>query len=680
MFGLTVRTYDELFYTSKIKNSSMESNFITPEEGQLGVDFSAIHERERITYVYIVQKLPQKLPLEYRKRLRHACIEDTKMHFIDYCRPHTIDWDSHHMKGKLRVLEQVAKENNEKDRNAYNHHTNTDKFSRQKRIEESLVYLSEAEKDHERLLLKKSSLVLITGTRGKYFDESVMEFEREAKTLGIGLWRVMFNIPEIIRYFSPFVMENSFKAGKFIPTSVLTDEIAARSYAYEQGIIGRVGIIVGNDINNDRIVAKKFKLTSESAETVVITAETGGGKSNLVKELLIQLLGQSQYIATIMDIEGFEYIPLYNFIKNDYQAELINLAEGTGNYLDPVEIPPLTGIEDIDSDLFKFSKDFTVAVFTTIAGSAVDTDDFVLSYIKKAVGTFYKEMLGVDAYDNATWKRSRGYTLHDVYKVIKNMLQESIEEKHIHEKRLALEKLVGALSDYFEPTGSSADIFVKPISIANIITAKLVVCSFGMAGKSPSSIDRIRLALMQLFAANISHQRSIFAKAQGLFNIKLWEEFQRWGDFPNSENTIGVAVTGGRKLGDINIIITNDVRKLLENDRFSVLVNWSSMFIGAIADENVREQLCRRISYPQMKPEVDKITAAAKKEEDLSEEEKLRIIAGGTGENRYTYSFLTILDRSSVSVTKMVMQKEVVQSALFRTGVDTSKRTLESRQ
>ena len=55
------------------------------------------------------------------------------------------------------------------------------------------------------------------------------------------------------------------------------------------------------------------------------------------------------------------------------------------------------------------------------------------------------------------------------------------------------------------------------------------------------------MALAQLSAANISYIRSVFSKAQGKFNFKVWEEFQRWGAFPGSATTIKTAITGGRK-------------------------------------------------------------------------------------------------------------------------------------
>jgi hypothetical protein len=183
-----------------------------------------------------------------------------------------------------------------------------------------------------------------------------------------------------------------------------------------------------------------------------------------------------------------------------------------------------------------------------------------------------------------------------------------------------------------------------------------------MAGKSPQSIDEVQLALMQLGAAQLSHQRSVFSKAAGKFNFKLWEEFQRWGKFPDSDKTLGVAITGGRKLGDVNIIITNVVKELLDDDRFGIFGNITSFLAGAIGDEKVRIDLCDRLSVPNMKKEMDLLATAQRKDEEHSQNS-----AYGSP---YQYAFLCGLDRSKYGIVKMLIPQDVSKSALFKTGVN----------
>ena len=183
-----------------------------------------------------------------------------------------------------------------------------------------------------------------------------------------------------------------------------------------------------------------------------------------------------------------------------------------------------------------------------------------------------------------------------------------------------------------------------------------------MAGKSADSIDKTQMALAQLSAANISYIRSIFSKAQGKFNFKIWEEFQRWGMFPGSENTIKTAVTGGRKLGDVNFIVTNNIKDLLDDDRFGIFDNISSFAIGAIASNETRDKICKQLSVPLLKPDLDALVTKKGTAESLESNDEMSSI--------YDKAFLVHLDRSVTTISKMMLPKYIAESDIFRTGVD----------
>lgn len=141
-------------------------------------------------------------------------------------------------------------------------------------------------------------------------------------------------------------------------------------------------------------------------------------------------------------------------------------------------------------------------------------------------------------------------------------------------------------------------------------------------------------------------------------------EFQRWGKFPDSDKTLGVAITGGRKLGDVNIIITNVVKELLDDDRFGILSNITSYMIGAVSDEKVRQDFCDRMSIPEMKKELDLIAKAQRVDEGKDGS------VGKKNSSPFTFAFLCGLDRSKYAIVKMVLPSDVAGSSLFKTGVD----------
>lgn len=650
----TIGLYDDLLYTLLVSNSSRYCRYIPREQGKIGLDFLGSYDDDNVNFYYIIRQLPQDLLIDWKDRLRSECRNGVRLTFVESLERHTIDWESPQMKSRLRIYRQLREDTDNKDIDAYNMHNAIKDLARQRWIESSLLYLAEADKQRGRALLRTSIIMVISGKKGEDFDDSVKLIEEHARHIGITLERVLFEIEDLISSYFPFSRKFNKDIGDRVTKRVLTDEIYARFSVYNQGTLGTKGAYFGTDIYSKFPVLKEVKAKDDAAENWLITAETGGGKSFFVKALILQLLGMG-YNGTIMDIEGIEYIPLANYVSHNSKVEFINMGEGTGKYFDPMEIAEETGIEEIDSDAKKMSINFATSIFKVLLGKAYDEDIWMDTVINDAITEVYRNHGVTD--NRKTWHLSKGLTLFDVYDVMRGLERFRDDENYMS----AVKQAVAITSKYFEEDGTRASLFSERIKVSDIIDADLVVCSFGMAGKSTQAVDEVQMALMQLGAAQLSHQRSIFSKAQGKFNFKVWEEFQRWGKFPDSDKTIGVALTGGRKLGDVNIILTNKLSELLNDDLFGVFDNITSFLVGAIGDEKVREEFCKRLSIPLMKPELDLLATAQKNNED-----------GKQGDSIYQYAFLCGLDRSKYGLVKMLLPPEVSGSKIFKTGVSVS--------
>ena len=660
----------------------------------LYVDTNGFYSGEdNVTFVYSIDGYPREIENSYITTLRRNCRDGVRISVISPLEKTVIDWGSTQMKARLRIWKTLEEETGDVDE--YNLHSNLTTLDSQEWRKDSLVYLSTAEIRRKRKLFKFRTLMLVSGTRGKGFNDVVKDLEQQLKVLNIKYSRVIGDIPEYLKVFSPF--SNTYDEGILNKCGCITipDELLSRFNTYSQGLVGKDGIVWGTDIYSGFPCFKPVKRTTETAENWLITAETGGGKSFFVKGLLAQLLADDMYNGTIMDVEGFEYRPLANFLSHGDEVVLLNMAEGSGKYYDPVEII-VTGDAELDEDMYSLSTSFTLSLFKCLLGNTTEYDEWVDIVISDAVALTYGSA-GVDSTDMSTWTKSKGYTLYDVYNQLKSlktngnasraisaMNTHSLYEEKMgvgnrmstnHVNRLiasnegyqkAIDMCIAKISRYFEPNGVKSSLFRNRISIDDIKTAKLVVCSFGMAGKAPNTVDPIQMALMQLYSANISHLRSIFSKHDGKFNFKLWEEFQRWGGFPDADKTINVALTGGRKLGDINIIITNKVKDMLDDDKFGVFSNLTSFAIGAIGDAFVREELCNRLTIPMMQNALDTI---ANENTDLS-----AYIDGDTLlQNPYSKAFLLGLDRTVYTVSRMSIPKNLRESDIFRTGINKKK-------
>jgi hypothetical protein len=667
------KLWDELFVTKYKMNDSMigisrRKNFY--------MDLKGIYSGEgNVTYMYTIDGMPSELEISFRNSLRQECKEGVRLSFITTFQRHNIQWNTPQMKSKLRTW--AILDDQTEDVNEYNLHANLATLDSQQWRKDSLTYLSTAEIRRKRKMFQIRQVMLISGRRGENFNDTVKEVLATCKNMNLRVTRVMYNIQDYLDVFSPFSLGYSNQVMKDVGNIVVPDEIVARFSSYSQGTVGKAGIYWGTDIYSGFPCLKPVKRTTETAENWLITAETGGGKSYFVKGLLLQLLAKPEYNGTIMDIEGFEYIPFSVFLQRTEEVVVINMAEGQGKYFDPVEII-MTGDEELDKDMYKLSVSFTLSTFKTLLGDVTKKNEWTDIIIDTAVSKTY-ESAGVTE-DMSTWKRSKGLTLYDVYKTLKGMLVDDsgsglVAEnndsdmvvdnaiKNTEEYRKALVLAITKTGRYFEEGGTKADLFKSRVSVEGIKTAKLVICSFGMAGKTEKTVDPVQMALMQLCAANISHLRSIFSKHVGKFNFKLWEEFQRWGKFPDSEKTVGTALTGGRKLGDVNIIITNVVRELLDDDRFNVFSNVTTIAVGCIWDKDVRHDLCSRLTIEQMEPELDKLVSENKDESAYSDGDTVM-------NNAYDKAFLVGLDKTVYAISRMSIPAGISKSKLFRTGID----------
>lgn len=653
-----ISLYDSLLFSKLIKGESADYPRMGEKEDAIGVNFLGTSASGLLSTYYVIDNLPRELPVNWIEILRSKCEGDTRLNIItDYGR-HSIAWDSQQMKARLRIMHDSSERRAQEDINAYNLHQNINALTRQRWVEDSLMYLSVADRERGCGLYRVCFLLILTGTPGDYYDASVRAFETEAKSMSLRLQRVLFDIPDILRTFSPFSHDRSTAVNRDLPHFVMTDETMARFTAYTQGVLGRSGIYFGTDIYSHFPVLKEVKREDVSAENWLVTAETGGGKSFFVKLLLLQLLGKG-FNGTIMDVEGFEYIPMANFLSHSSKVRILNMAEGEGCYFDPVEIMPLTGIATLDKDAKQMSVNFTLSVLKTLLGRVYTDNLMVALVLDDAVSESYKDY-GVND-DPETWGNSSGMTLHTIYETLGRLEHFRSGDEYSEAVRLCQ---VG-LTRYFDEGGTRTSLFKNRVPVSDIAEADLVLCSFGMAGKSQQAIDEVQLSLMQLSAAQISHQRSIFSKARGRYNFKVWEEFQRWGKFPDSDKTIGVALTGGRKLGDVNIIITNVLKELLDDDRFGIFSNITSFLVGAIGDEQVRHEFCQRVSLPLMKKELDLLAQASAVSKDVQAGSVDNVKASSP----FHRGFLCGLDRSLYSLVRADVPPSIAASKLFKTGV-----------
>ena len=667
------RFIENHYRDNSLRKVSREYNFY-------GDSWGTYSGKDRIATYFTVDGLPSELPISFIDDFREVVSTGVLVNKIDILEPTKIDWKSPSMVAKLNTWARSSSTIDSKDVSEFTLRENISLLDENEKRKRSLVYLSGADIRRRRRLFKYRSMIIVEGDRGIEYDDSVDAVVEMAEKLGLVINQVTGDFSTFLRGFSPTSAEYSGKLSKLVGNTVIPDEIVSRFNTFDQGKIGERGVYIGTDVYSGYPVFKVFKEKDTSPENITITAETGWGKSVNIKEYIQQLLADDRFVGTIMDIEGFEYAPLGRFVGISDKVVTLNMSKGVGSYYDPVEIVK-TGHKNLDDDMFNLSSSYTKSLMKVLIGELEDEEKtWVSSILSEVVSRAYLSK-GVSAEEPNTWARSQGMDLHYVYKIFKLMYDELIifldsvekgevtvnsDNKFVLNKKYlnAYDKIASSLRTYFEDAnkgGIKSNYFKERINLKDIVDSKLLICSFGLAGRSGADIDEVELALSQSYAAIMAQIRSLFTKAKGKYNFKVWEEFQRWGEFEGSAEILNSSLTGGRKLGDVNFIVTNRISELLRKENnFGVFDNTTSFIIGAIDDANVRRELCERLSIEDLQPELDKLIMHHKvKKEGLE-----------TSKSIYDHAFLIKLDRADVSLIRVELPEEVIDSEIFRTGVD----------
>lgn len=653
------------------KENSM-SNIHPVRDYKFYGDFTGTYsESRKITVYFSIDGFDDTMNIDYRTEMRWICRQGVRINYIDNCEPYKIDWNNKETKNRFRVWESIDKNLSNENIDEFNYAQNMSSLDETEVRKASLVYIANAVQKRKREMFKIQEIMMISGERGREFDESLERIIEFCSKNGIKITRITGNVQDYLEVYSPFSLSSNQSISKTVGMNILPDEIISRNHTYGQGKVGVGTLYWGSDIENQFPVLSEPKRNSTDAEIWLIIAETGGGKSYLTKGLIPQLLARNDMIGTINDIED-EYIPLAYLVGADERdvARVLDFGSDQGNYFDATEIH-LTGNEDLDRTMYEDSFNLTVEVFKALGLSQKALEEYntetewAIQIIKTAVTNTYRSA-GVLSSDMNTWSNSKGLRYQAVYQQINRL------EKDNEDFNKAKELLVTKLDSYFHPDGAHYSKFEddKRITLEQIIDAKLVINKFGLAGKAGTDVDETQMALMQLYTTQIGHIRAVFAKSQGKFNFKVFEEVQRWAKMSGASSILNATITGERKMGTITIVISNKASELLDNDTIGVFQNYTTLAVGAIADAGVRQRLVDTISMPLLLPELDKIAYHSKVTGEEFEEAKMT--SDEIENNPYAKAFLVYINRSEYAVCKMRLPKSISQSELYRTGVNTS--------
>lgn len=626
-------------------------------------NFAYVETSNYYVKYFMVTGYPNYVKRNFLDELRVLCLDKgIKINYYQIGEPYNIDWTSPDMKNKVNAWKKFAADASA-GVNVWDYRASKKEQEQKLKMIESTYYLNQAEIDYRRttchvqifiqLICEKGLEGVVKGNR------AAAELIKQAKIMDIKLVPLKMNMIDWLKYICQFSRSRSKELNGKVASNIMTDDMVANLAGYKQGRIGDRGIPLGIDLKRREAVLYVFKSNPNKVENWLISAMTGGGKSYFTKSIIVWLLGMG-FTVTILDYEGDEYTELYEEMKaaNPKSAMLVSMGKGSAQYVEPMEIPDLVGDPDIDDELKDSAQEYTLAMFAIIVhGVDAQLTRWEEGVINRAITNVY-DMYNVTN-DKSTWYRSKGITIRDVYDEIKHLVdtKEFYDELTDNVQHKAAVEIVEAGRMYFDADGARASAFSKPLSITDLREAQLIIFSFGQKGAVASSTDKSVLALKQLSVSNIGTQISNYCKyVKHHFNVKVWEEFQRFIEVPRSAEIIGNSLTGGRKRGDINFIITNDLENILDDGNVinkQIRQSISSFAIGKIRDVDTVDKFCEKFKCKDVHDELLKLAEST---------------TGGKSK-KYENAFCLMLDDGRKAIVRAELPKALAERKLFSTGV-----------
>lgn len=643
---------------------------------------------QNVTAYYVVDELPPEFEMGYRATFRTMVPEGISMNFIEDNEIFELNWDDPKVKTRLSVLDEVSDKTQEEAQTTsrYNAHKYVKSRQKDERLAMSIDYANDATMSDQdkRYLYKVRVMIVITGQRSEEFTRVLKDFERmcEHRT-GLQVRRVTGVIADTVSDFSPFSAEMTKESKRKIRSTFTSDELRAQWHPFEQGIVGYGTTYLGTNIETHSPVFHQFKRDVTDAEIVIILGMSGSGKSYLMKLLATQLAANDNMIMTINDYEGGEYKGLGVLLEKDFQVVSLDLGMGSGRYLDPVPLVP-TGDEEMDLTLFTRSRKNVIDLFRAVAGGeTLSTYPWIRLIIERGVDLFYSSK-GVSQ-DVSTWSNLTGCSIYSVYEYLKEyrpsfddlLISVTDEDKKVLKEEDIRELYKNALQafqadrlyfletfgSYFDKSKKLNNYFTKPVYLSDIIDAKLVICDYNMRGVPESQLSELDAILIPMNAATVAYYRTVYPFARGLYNVKIWEELQRFSSLPNAVEILKTPITGGRKAGDINIVASNDPAKLVEKDEYSLFANYTLAMVGKIKSPTYQERVCQALGIMDLSDELAEIGAV------IEEDEGLTAGYDEVHSEPYKKAFILKLNSGESAVVKADLPKYLSDTPLFRTGV-----------
>lgn len=609
------------------------------------IGYRKVFAQHREKVYYSIDDWPEQIPRELYKVIRKKVeTYGVVVNFTSRVRPHVIDWSNPTMKEKRRMAEEYTQKMGRYRINSYSTQAERRKIRDVERTNKTFGYFGSIE-DRDRMLCNADLTIEICRTL--YNERASSNFKEAQKRLKQFLHRNDFGFSEIKGNLYEYFETRSPVSGNFTKRTTieteqtLSDEIVARLPGYFGGKIGNSQILLGRDITNNMLIYKELINSNGGAENIIVIAETGGGKSFIVKGITEMILGFGLYVI-VLDVDG-EYVPQCT----ENNGVIIDMENC---YYDTMEISEPTGDYNLDKTMMRESRQATASVFATLTDLENGFTPDERTIFTAAYNRLYDEHNILEE-DMSTWSRTKDLSYLDLYNAICDLQNpESAREIGVDERKI--KEFISKLSPFFKKGGLYSHMFVNKVSINRVFERKsaapvMIDIVLNLQKNATSGEELVEQTVKQLTASYLSTMITNRVKQMGRFSVEIIEEYQRYSQNERSADMVLTHVTGNRKRNANCILITNSPLALLNSgtaSAFAVVENINNFIVGALKPRTINA-VCEVFNLDNC-------------------EDTLREISGNY---KFKHTFLFKLNNREVTAGKFEVPPELAKSKIFMT-------------
>ena len=609
------------------------------------IGYRKVFAQHREKVFYTIDDWQEQIPRELYKVIRKKVeTYGVVVNFTSRVKPYVIDWSNPSMKEKKRMAEEYTTKMGRYKINSYSSQSERNKIRDIQRTNKTYGYFASIE-DRDRMLCNMDLTIEVCKTlHNERASANFKEAQRKLKQFfhknDFRFREIKGNLYEYFETRSP-VCGNFTKRTTIETQQVMSDEIVARLPGYFGGKIGNSQILLGRDITNNMLIYKQLINSNGGAENILVIAETGGGKSYIVKGIVEMILGFGIFVI-VLDVDG-EYVPQCN----ENNGVIIDMENC---YYDTMEISDPTGDPKLDKTMMRESRQATASVFATLTDLENGFTPDERTIFTEAYNRLYDEHNILEE-DMSTWKRTKDLSYLDLYKAICDLENpESAREIGVDERKI--KEFISKLSPFFKKGGLYSHMFVNKVSVNKVFERQsaapvMIDIVLNLQRNATSGEELIEQTVKQLTASYLSTMITNRVKQMGRFSVEIIEEYQRYSQNDRSADMVLTHVTGNRKRNANCILITNSPLALLNSgtaSSFAVVENINNFIVGALKPRTINA-VCEVFNLDNC-------------------EDTLREISGNY---KFKHTFLFKLNNREVTVGKFEVPPELSKSKIFMT-------------